>query len=124
MPDTTKNNKFSQEQTQMLDRLLGILYSLSNNFQDNRRHFIFLLCDLDENIEVQGKIMDLRSEIRRVYSSSGCIGITHTDKCKRPYLSIIRFLLKQHNKDLSSCDYCIALGNHQYKRTKKYRIFP
>jgi len=123
MPDIKKDIKYSEEQSRLLDRVLNILHELSNEVQD-RTNITFLLCDLDENIQIQNSILDLGPEIRRIYSSSGCAGITHAATCKRPYLSIIRFILKHHGKELYSCDHHLSLGIHQYKRTKRYRIFP
>jgi hypothetical protein len=114
MPDIKKHIKFSEEQTRILSTLLHIL-----NINGN---YTFLLSDLDENMELQRKILDLGTEVRRFHPSSGCSGINGRSICKRPYLSIIRYVLKYHRKELYSNDYAIPLGDHRYKKTKKYKI--
>jgi hypothetical protein len=148
MPDLKKNVKYSGEQSSILNSLLDILsnltpqsletphYSLRTSSQEdvfinsgnmqrctNNSVVSFLLCDLDENMDIQNRILGLCPEVKRVYPCSGCLGITGSaDTCKRPYLSIVRFILKHHGKELYSCDYSITLGHSRYKRTKKYII--
>jgi hypothetical protein len=114
MPDKKKDVKYSVQQTRILDTLLTLL-----NFNGNHT---FLLIDLDEHQELQSSILDMAPEIRRYYPSSGCVGLHADSSCKRPYLSIIRFLLKYHGRELYSSDFSIPLGNRQYKKTKKYKI--
>ena len=114
MPDIKKNIKYLEQQERVLNTLLQLL-----NINGN---YTFLLTDLDENPDLQRKILDLGPEIRRFYPSSGCSGINGRTQCKRPYLSIIRYLLKYHGKELYSNDHAIPIDNRQYKKTKKYRI--
>jgi hypothetical protein len=42
--------------------------------------------------------------------------------CIRQYLSIIRYLLKFHNKELYAMDYTLNIENKETIRTKKYKI--
>ena len=42
--------------------------------------------------------------------------------CKRPYLSIIRYILKFHNKELYFMDYTLEFEDKKTTRTKKYKI--
>jgi hypothetical protein len=114
MPDIKKNIKYSEDQTRIFETLLDIL-----NFNGDHT---FLLTDLDENLELQNRILDLSPEIKRVYPSSGCLGVNGRSACKRSYLSIIRFILKHHGRELYSNDQAIPLGNREYKKTKKYKI--
>jgi len=115
MPDIPKNVKYAAEQDRVLRNLLDIL----NYNQD----LTFLLTDLDENVEIQVRILALSEDIRKYYPSSGCVGVNRRE-CKRAYLSIIRFLLKHHGRELYSNDYTVKLGEKKYKKTKKYKIVP
>jgi hypothetical protein len=114
MPDKKKDVKYSVQQMHILNTLLNIL-----NFNGD---YTFLLVDLDERQELQSNILDMIPDIRRYYPSSGCVGVHSDRRCKRPYLSIIRFLLKYHRRELYSSDFSISLGNEEYKKTKKYKI--
>ena len=77
--------------------------------------------DLDNKIELQESIIGLSNDIKKYYPASSCIGV-NGQNCKRPYLSIIRFLLKFHNKELYVMDYTLNSENKQTIRTKKYKI--
>lgn len=113
MPRLQKTAQYSTEQLNVLNLLLDIL----NYNQD----LTFLLSDLDENQELQAKILALGEDIRKYYPASSCIGVNGRD-CKRQYLSIIRFILKHHGRELYSNDHTLKLGDKQYKKTKKYKI--
>jgi len=113
MPGLQKTAKYSAEQSDVLAKLLDIL----NYNQD----LTFLLSDLDENQELQEKILALGEDIRKYYPASSCIGVNGRD-CKRQYLSIIRFILKHHGKELYSNDHTLKLSEKQYRKTKKYKI--
>ena len=113
MPDVQKNVKYSADQERMLGVLLEVL-----NFNGD---LTFLLTDLDENTELQQRIMDLGPDIRKYYPASSCVGLNNRT-CKRAYLSIIRFLLKHHGRELYSNDYTVKMGDKQYRKTKRYKI--
>lgn len=112
MVDIKRNIKYKKEQIIVLNKLLEIL-----NYNND---YIFYLYDLDNNINLQNTILDLTNEIKEYYPSSKCNGI-NGKKCKRPYLSIIKFLLKIHNKELYRMDHIIKINNKNI-RTIKYKI--
>jgi hypothetical protein len=113
MPDIKKNVKYVSEQNKILEQLLEIL-----NFNGD---LTFLLTDLSENTEIQHRIVGLSDDIRKYYPASSCIGLNHRE-CKRAYLSIIRFVLKHHGRELYSNDHAIKIGDKEYRKTKKYKI--
>ena len=91
MVDKKKKNKYKQEQQEILDKLLTVL-----NYNND---YTFYLYDLDNKTKLQESIINLSDDIRKYYPSSSCMGV-NGKKCKRPYLSIIRYILKFHNKEL------------------------
>jgi len=113
MPDIKKKIKFEKEQNIIFNKLLNTL----NYNNDN----LFYLYDLDNNKDLQDNIMKLVDDIIKYYSSSNCTGI-NKKKCKRPYLSIIRYLVKYHEKNLFFMDYTLKINDNKTVRTKKYKI--
>ena len=115
MPDSKKSEKFKMERIAVYNKLMTILNYSQNEY--------FILNDIDNNIDLQNKILDLIVDIRKFYSASGCKGCSENRVCKRPYMSIIRYLLKQNNKTLYSTEIAIPICEKKYKKTKKYKIF-
>jgi hypothetical protein len=113
MVDKKKKHKYKQEQQEILDRLLNIL-----NYNND---YTFYLYDLDNKTELQENIINLSDDIKKYYPSSSCMGVNGKN-CKRPYLSIIRYILKYHNKELYFMDFTLEIENGETTRTKKYKI--
>lgn len=113
MPDIKKNIKYQKEQQQVLEKILNIL-----NFN---KDYVFYLYDLDNNEQIQNDILLLTDDIKKFYPSSCCRGINSKD-CKRPYLCIIRFILKYHEKELFYSDSTYIIDENKKIRTKKYKI--
>jgi hypothetical protein len=49
--------------------------------------------NLENNQELQENIMNLGKDIKKYYSCSSCKGLNNKI-CKKPYLSIIKYILK------------------------------
>jgi len=98
-----KNIKFKEEQQKIINKLFLIL-------NDNT----FILYELDNDEKKQKEIIELGKDIKKYYSCSTCKGINIPD-CKRPYLSIIRFLLKKNGYDFYSKNYSINQGERELK---------
>jgi hypothetical protein len=113
MVDIKKEHKYKKEQEELLNKLLLIL-----NYNND---YTFYLYDLDNKIELQNSIIGLSDDIRKYYPSSTCIGV-NGQNCKRPYLSIIRYIMKYNNKELYFMDYTLETGYKKTIRTKKYKI--
>ena len=77
--------------------------------------------DLDNKIELQNSIIGLSDDIIKYYPASSCIGV-NGQNCKRPYLSIIRYIMKYNNKELYFMDYRLEIEDKKNIRTKKYKI--
>jgi hypothetical protein len=73
------------------------------------------LLELDNNLELQQKILNLIPEIREAFIIHNTPSLIHADQMKRPYLSIMRHYL--------SIKYKIIIKNSYIKNspyTKKY----
>ena len=115
MPDKKKSEKFVTERNEIYNKLMSYLkYSQDQSFT---------LCDIDNNAELQNQIIGLTDDIRKYYSATACRGCSENRGSKRRYLSIIRYIVKQHNKTLYSTEIAIPLGDNKYKKTQKYKIF-
>jgi len=113
MVDIKKEHKYKKEQEDLLNKLLLIL-----NYNND---YTFYLYDLDNKIELQESIIALSDDIIKYYPSSICTGV-NGKKCKRPYLSIIKYIFKFHNKEFYTMDYRLDTADKKNIRTKKYKI--
>ena len=82
----------------------------------------FLLCDLDADVVKQQKILDLKEEIKQYFACSTISSFKPNFECKRPYLNIIRSILRQQNFIVKSEDYWLKTDNGTFKRTMKFKI--
>ena len=105
-----KHTSFATEQQTIKEQLLSILELDEFNS--------FTLHTLDNNSDKQKQIMELIPDIRKYFSFSQYDAITHPEKVQRPYLSIIKNLLRQ--------DYYIVSTDYRLKeeRTKRYFVLP
>jgi len=81
-----KSELYEKQQTDIRNKLITIL-DLENNNQ-------LVLYELDNNTELQQKIIELIPEIRTFFSFNDMIGVSEPHKTKRPYFCIIKYLLK------------------------------
>ena len=82
----------------------------------------FLLCHLDADLEKQQKILDLKEEIKQYFACSTISSFKPNFECKRPYLNIIRSILRQQNYIVKSEDYWLKIADGTFKRTMKFKI--
>ena len=108
-------DKYKEEREEICKRLLDIL-----NLDDNKS---FLLCDLDEDIERQTAILNMKEEIKKCFACSEISSFKPSFECKRPYLNIVRGILRKQGYTFN-CDTTfnkIEKGN--YKTSTKYKVF-
>ena len=117
MPER-KDIKFKNERADIFSRLIDIL-------KINNGKNTFILHIIDENPEVQQNILSLKEDIKKYHSSSSCRGLNKKNS-KRPYMSIIRFILKENGYKLNSSDFSIKSNDEDTPpiRTKRYSITP
>ena len=108
------SEKYLTEREEICNKIITIL--------DLKEDNTFLLCELDEDIEKQNKIMDLKEEIQKYFACSTISSFKPNFECKRPYLNIIRSILRKQNYTFIGNDYTIKINNIP-KKTIKYIIF-
>ena len=99
-----KSELYKKEQEEIVDKIVGILDLENKNY--------YTLYELDNNEEIQKKIMELIPEIRKWYSFNGMKAVGEPEKIKRPWLSIIKQLIKSK--------YNMVSIDHHFTENKKY----
>ena len=93
MPMRLKSELYKKEQEEVIGKIISILDLTNKN--------TYTLYELDKNAEIQNKIMKLIPEIRKWFSFNGIKAVGEPSKIKRPWLSIIKQLLKSKYNILS-----------------------
>ena len=83
----------------------------------------FLLCELDADLEKQTAIINMKDEIQKCFACSTISSFKPGFECKRPYLNIIRSILRKQNYNIENIEHCIKYENGLIKRTIQYKIF-
>ena len=83
-----KSELYKKEQEEIVDKIIKIL-DLENKTE-------YTLYELDKNGEIQKQIMELIPKIRKYYSFNGIKAVGEPNKVKRPWLSIIKHLIKKN----------------------------
>lgn len=109
-----KSELYKKEQEEIVDKIISIL-DLENRTE-------YTLYELDKNEEIQKKIMELIPEIRKYYAFNNMKAVGEPNKRKRPWLSIIKNLLKTKYNIVSSDYRILDNDNDKEIRTHKYKI--
>jgi hypothetical protein len=80
-----KSELYKKEQEEIVDKIIKIL--------DLENKKSYTLYELDNNLEIQNRIMELIPEIRKWYSFNNMKAVGEPKKRKRPWLSIIKNLI-------------------------------
>lgn len=107
------SEKYQTEREDICNKLINIL-ELNNG--------TFILYDLDKDIEKQNKILDMKDEIHKYFACSTISSFKPNFDCKRPYLNIIRSILRKQNYTFIGNDFTMKIDNVP-KKTIKYIIF-
>ena len=106
-----KSELYKKEQEEIVDKIVKIL-DLENKTE-------YTLYELDKNEEIQKKIMELIPEIRKYYAFNNLKAVGEPNKRKRPWLSIIKNLLKSkyiiESIDFRMMDNDVEIRTHKYK---------
>ena len=86
-------------------------------------HHSFLLSEFDADIEKQTAILNMKEEIQKYFACSEISSFKPNFECKRPYLNIIRGILRKQGYTFVGSAIVIKLATGEYKSTKKYHIF-
>lgn len=107
-----KSKEYKEEQYKILNKIINIL-----NINDNNNYLI--LYELDNNIELQNKILELVPDIKKYFSVYGVKALIYPEEVKRVYLCIIKYIIKLEYKIIIS-DCNIKNETNDIIRTKKY----
>ena len=110
MPMRLKSDLYKKEQEHVIEKIISIL--------DLKNKNTYTLYELDKNEEIQNKIMELIPEIRKWFSFNGIKAVGEPSKIKRPWLSIIKHLIKS-KYNMESKDFQFT-EKGQYIRTHIY----
>ena len=112
----TKQSKYQKEREEICLKLINIL-----ELDDDG---CFLLNELDNNIEKQNKILDMKDEIQMYFAVSSITAFKPnvSSETKRPYLNIVRAILRQEGYFFEGKDYWKKHDNNLLERTIKYII--
>ena len=106
-----KSELYKKEQEEIVDKIITIL-DLENKTE-------YTLYELDKNEEIQKQIMELIPEIRKYYAFNNLKAVGEPNKRKRPWLSIIKNLLKSkytiESVDFRMMDNDVEIRTHKYK---------
>jgi hypothetical protein len=104
-------DKYKEEREIICQKLISILDLKDGNS--------FLLSDLDNDIAKQTAILDMKDEIQKCFAVSAITPFIPNRDCKRPYLNIVRGILRQQGYIFEGNNSSI----NEEKRTIKYIIF-
>lgn len=105
-----KSELYKKEQEEIVDKIIKIL--------DLENKPSYTLYELDNHFEIQNKIMELIPEIRKWYSFNNMKAVGEPEKRKRPWLSIIKNLIK--NKYLIETNEIRINKGDKFLRTMEY----
>jgi hypothetical protein len=109
------SEKYQCEREDICNKIITIL--------DLKEDQTILLCDLDDDIEKQNKILELKEEIKKYFACSTISSFKPNFECKRPYLNIIRSILRQQGYIFDCGTTFTKVESGIYKTSTKYKIF-
>jgi hypothetical protein len=112
---TKLSEKYQNEREEICVKILNIL-----NLGEDKS---FLLCELDGDIEKQNAILDMKDEIQKYFACSTISSFKPNFECKRPYLNIIRGILRKQGYLFNGSNTIIKLEDGGLQKTIKYFIF-
>lgn len=104
-----KSDLYREEQILIVDKLIDILHLDKDNG--------ITLYDLDNNKDMNEKIMNMVPEIKKHFRIDSIHGIRNTENIKRPYLSIIKNITKLKYNILLT-DFRKEIDNKKIRTTK------
>ncbi len=107
--------KYKNEREEICKKLIDLLKLDANHS--------FLLSDLDADTEKQTAILNMKDEIQKCFACSTISSFKPNFECKRPYLNIVKSIIRQQNYLFNGSSIVIKLENGESKTTKKYHIF-
>lgn len=107
--------KYHTEREEICNNLISILELDENNS--------ILLCDLEKDLVKQNKILDMKDEIKKYFAVSCLAPYKPNATCNRPYINIVRGILRMQNYTFEGTSLITSLNDGKYTSTTKYKIF-
>ena len=107
--------KYHTEREDICNRLISIL-------ELDETHSI-LLNALENDTEKQTKILDMKDEIQKYFAVSCLSPFKPNATCKRPYINIMRGILRKQGYTFEGSTIITSLNDGKYTSTTKYRMF-
>ena len=108
-------DKYKIEREDICKKIIDILKLDTNN--------AFLLSELDEDTEKQITILNMKEEIQKCFACSTISSFKPNFDCKRPYLNIVRGILRKQGYIFNGSSIVVKLENGEPNSTKKYHLF-
>lgn len=105
------SEKYQTEREAICDKLIEIVILDDDNS--------FLLSELDENTDKQNAILEMKDEIKKYFACSEISAFKPNMEAKRPYLNIVRGILRKQGYQIFSKDF---VNKKDKKRTIQYTI--
>jgi hypothetical protein len=109
------SEKYVSEREDICNKLLNIIELDAEG--------CFLLSNLDLDTDKQHKILEMKDKIKECFAVSTISSFKPNFPCKRPYLNIIRSILRQQGYTFEGKDFEFKVNENLYQRTIKYKIF-
>jgi hypothetical protein len=109
------SEKYQKQREDICNKILEILDLDHNNS--------ILLYDLEKDLIKQNAILDMKDEIKQYFAVSCLTPFKPNATCKRPYINIIRGILRQQGYVFQGCNVSIKNENNILTRSMKYVIF-
>jgi hypothetical protein len=109
------SEKYVSEREDICNKLLNIIELDAEG--------CFLLSNLDLDTDKQHKILEMKDKIKDFFAVSTISSFKPNFQCKRPYLNIIRSILRQQGYTFEGKDFEFKIGENLYQRTIKYKLF-
>jgi hypothetical protein len=108
-------DKYKIEREEICKKIIDILKLDANQ--------CFILCELDEDTEKQTAILNMKEDIQKCFACSEISSFKPNFECKRPYLNIVRGILRKQGYTFENNNILFKLENGNYKKTMKYKVF-
>jgi len=109
MPDLKKSEKFQKEREELINKLFNLLPL------DEEHSFI--LYKVNNDTDLQKKILELVPDIKKYFGTYGIYGI-NSNKSKKPWICIIRSILKRkYDIFITECSF---KNDNKTIRSRKY----
>jgi hypothetical protein len=108
------SEKYTFEREEICNKLINIIQLDTEG--------CFLLSNLDSDINKQNKILEMKDNIKHYFAVSTISSFKPNFPCKRPYLNIIRGILRQQGYTFEGKDFEFKIDENLYQRTIKYKI--